>query len=324
MKKIMKKLTASATRLLVLALCLGLVSTGWAVTTTGYEDFGDAAGVMLWRGGLSTNDFHASTVIDVAADGTCGAEYAMTWANNNAQSSKRFCRTESSGGYSAPGLVLVYDEAGYKDSADSSFTPLSFGGLWVKVLQAANKPYAITGSSNNGRATEFGNSSYDGMTLFKFEKSFTINRQGAFSFNGTVTVDVAQDAVFSINASYPHQSLTIPSGSTLKLTGAGSVAIGNTDNGLVVDGTLDLSSATRPTLTGTNGGAGLVKISNGASLVLPSGTAIAILPCRYPRSHLHDCDPLSLDPIRCRATLHRQRIQRIANSDPSYAPLCGR
>ena len=267
----MRNLFTWAAARLVAAFALALPLAAMAVTTAGYEQFGDTAGVMLWRGGLSTNDFHTSTVIDVASDGTPGAEYAMTWANNNAQSSKRFCRTESSGGYSAPGLVLVYDEAGYRASVDSSFTPLSFGGLWVKALQADNTPYTITGASDSKeRDTEFGNSTYVGTTLFKFEKSFTIDRKGAFKFLGTANIDVAEDAVFSINASYPSQSISVPSGSTFKPTGKGSISIGNTGIGLSVAGALDLSASTstRPIIVGN------VTLNAGATLVFPSGTTI--------------------------------------------------
>ena len=242
----------------VIALTLFVCATGqaWAVTTTGYEDFGDTAGVVLWRGETAQANFHQSSVAAVASDGTVGAAGTMTWG--------QFC--SSQGAYSSPGKVLVYDAAGYRASSDAQFSPLSLGGLWVKSLADtdAGTVYAITGTGT--RATNFGVSGVS--SLFKLEKSFTIDRQGAFTFNGTVNLEVAQDTVFSINASYPHQNITVPSGSALKTTGAGSITIGNTDNGLVVNGTLDLSAATRPAMTG------LVKISQGSTLVLPAGTAV--------------------------------------------------
>ena len=247
--------------LLKLAITCSLPLAAMAVTTTGYEDFGDTAGVVLWRATTAEN-FSDGAVIAIAEDGTPGAEGTMTWG--------QFCNGQSA--FSAPGKVLVYDKASSDDETPVAYTqnptlnfrPISLGGMWVKTLAANGNPFGIVGT--NDRRAEFGYANY--TTLFKFEKSYTLDLQGAFTFNGTVNVDVAQDAVFSINTSYPHQTITVTSGSTLKPTGAGSITIGNIDHGLVVNGTLDLTAETRPTITG------MVEISVGASLVLPSGTAI--------------------------------------------------
>ena len=245
---------------LALALCLATPVVSWAVTTTGYEDFGDTAGVVLWRATTAEN-FSDGAVIAIAEDGTPGAEGTMTWG--------QFCNGQSA--FSAPGKVLVYDKASSDDETPVAYTqnptlnfrPISLGGMWVKTLTANGNPFGIVGA--NDRRAEFGYANY--TTLFKFEKSYTLDLQGAFTFNGTVNVDVAQDAVFSINTSYPHQTITVTSGSTLKPTGAGSITIGNIDNGLIINGALDLSAETRPTLTG------MVKIPVGATLVVPAGTA---------------------------------------------------
>ena len=244
-----------------LALCLATPIVSWAAyTTTGYEDFGNTAGVVLWRTTTEGN-FSGGAVIAIAEDGTPGEAGTLTWGQfSNGQAA-----------FSAPGKVLVYDKASsddetpvyYTQNPTLDFRPISFGGMWVKTLAASGNPFGIVGT--NDRRAEFGSAGY--TTLFKFEKSYTLDLQGAFTFNGTVNVDVAQDAVFSINASYPHQTITVTSGSTLKPTGAGSITIGNTDNGLIVNGTLDLSAETRPTLTG------MVKIPAGATLVVPAGTA---------------------------------------------------
>ena len=256
----MSKLITQIKRL-ALALCLATPIVSWAAyTTTGYEDFGTTAGVVLWRTTTEGN-FSGGAVIAIAEDGTPGEAGTLTWGQfSNGQAA-----------FSAPGKVLVYDKASSDDETPVDYTqnptldfrPISFGGMWVKTLAASGNPFGIVGT--NDRRAEFGYAGY--TTLFNFEKSYTLDLQGAFTFNGTVNVDVAQDAVFSINASYPHQTITVTSGATLKPTGAGSITIGNTDNGLIVDGTLDLSAETRPTLTG------MVKIPAGATLVVPAGTA---------------------------------------------------
>ena len=241
----------------------------WAATITGYEDFGDVAGVVLWRATQST--FHNSTVINVAADGTLGTAYAMDAGSNNTTSWKRFASNQGASCYTSPGTVLVYDKASsddetpvdYTQNSEPDFGPLSFGGLWVQTLAANGSPFKLADSGS--RATEFGNASYSGTTLFKFDKSFTIDRQGTFSFLGTVNLAVAQDAVFTINPSYPAQSIVVPAGTTLAPSGAGTITLNTA--GLTVNGTLDLTASTLPTISGN------VRFASGSSLVLPEGIA---------------------------------------------------
>lgn len=254
---------------LALALCFVTPLVSWAAATTGYEDFGDVAGVVLWRATQST--FHNSTVINVAADGTLGTAYAMDAGGNNTTSWKRFASNQGASCYTSPGTVLVYDKASsddetpvvYTQNSEPDFGPLSFGGLWVQTLAANGSPFKLADSGS--RATEFGNASYSGTTLFKFDKSFTIDRQGTFSFLGTVNLAVAQDVVFTINPSYPAQSIVVPAGSTLVPTGAGTITLNTA--GLTVNGTLDLMASTLPTISGN------VRFASGSSLVLPAGVA---------------------------------------------------
>ena len=257
MKKLLKWVAAAACALPLAAM---------AGTTAGYEDFGDVAGVVLWRATQTT--FHDSTVADVSANGTVGDEYAML-ADQSAKSWKRFASNQTA--YSAPGMLLVYDKASsddetpvdYTQNSEPDFGPLSFGGLWVQTLAANGSPFKLADSGS--RATEFGNASYSGTTLFKFDKSFTIDRQGTFSFLGTVNLAVAQDAVFTINPSYPAQSIVVASGSTLAPSGAGTITLNTA--GLTVNGTLDLTASTLPTISGN------VRFASGSSLVLPAGVA---------------------------------------------------
>lgn len=245
---------------LALALCFVTPLVSWAATITGYEDFGDVAGVVLWRATQTT--FHNSTVINVANDGTLGTAYAMDAGNNNTTSWKRFASNQGASCYTSPGTVLVYDEAGsYTVESDAQFGPMSFGGIWVKSLAANDAVFAIKGSGD--RKTEFG--AADKTTLFKFDKSFKIDRQGQFSFLGTVNLAVAQDAVFTINPSYPYQNIVIASGSTLAPSGAGTITLNTA--GLTVNGTLDLTASTLPTISGN------VRFAGGSSLVLPAGIA---------------------------------------------------
>ncbi len=237
-----------------LAAALALSLPALAVTTSGYEDFGETAGVILWRG--TQNDFHASTVADVAADGTVGEEYAMNTAQWH-----RFASNQSQ--YTSPGVVLVYDSAGtgdgYKYNPDCSFSPLSFGGMWVKTLAINSQPFSILGSGT--RNTEFGASGKS--TLFKFDASYTINRTGTTTFLGEATVDIAQGATFTAQANSSHV-VAVDSAAMLKLKGAGTLAV-TTMN---VAGTLDLSASTRPEISGN------VSLAGNATLVVPAGTAL--------------------------------------------------
>ena len=246
----LKRLAAATAILLPLAT--------WAATTTGYNDFGDTAGVVLWRGAGTM--FHTDKVIDVDAEGNLGVEYAMT-ADNGATSWQRFASNQQA--YSVPGKVLVYDQAGCAVSTDAQFAPLSFGGLWVKVLQAADTPYTITDNKTDAtdRTVELG--AADAATLFKFDASFKFNRNSPVQVLGTATFDIANGATFTINER-AGKGAQVDSGATMKLTGAGTLAV---TGGLTVDGTLDLSAATRPTISGD--------VTLFGTLVLPAGTVIS-------------------------------------------------
>jgi len=226
-----------------------------AVVTTGYEEFGNTAGVVLWRATQGT--FHNSTVADVAADGTVGTAYAMT-ADQSAKSWQRFAQNQAA--YSAPGKVLVYDETGYTPSSDAQFGPLSFGGIWVKALPSTGE-YTIAGTGD--RFTDFGYAGYS--TLFRFDKSFTINRANDTRCFGSVTINVAYGAVFT-----DVKALWIEANSKLSLTGSGEIDLSADNSGLFMNpsSTLDLSSATRPTITGN------VTLEDGATIALPAGTAV--------------------------------------------------
>ena len=246
----MKKLITGIKRL-ALALCLATPIVSWAAyTTTGYEDFGDTAGVVLWRGATDSENFHESTAVNVAAGGTEGDPATLNW--------NEFC--SSKGAYSAPGKLLVYDATGYRASSNADFGPLSLGGLWVKALASEaegseSTPYSVTGTGS--RYTDFGAAGYS--TYFKFEKSFSIERANDIRCYGNVTIDVASGATFS-NAT----ALWIENNSTVALTGEGTVEL---TNGLRMNAssTLDLSAATRPTIDGD------VTIPAGATLAVPAG-----------------------------------------------------
>ena len=251
--------TLTKIKRLALALCLATPFVSQAATTTGYEDFGDTAGVVLWRG--TEANFHASTVINVAADGTLGDPYVMVAnANNNTTSWQRFASNQNNA-YTSPGILLVYDTPGtgdgYKYNPNCTFGPLSFGGMWVKTLAINGLPFSILGSGD--RKTEFGASGKS--TLFKFDASYTIDRSGTTTFYGDATVDIAQGATCTAQANSSHV-VAVDSAATLKLKGAGTLAV-TTMN---VAGTLDLSAATVPTISGN------VAFAGNATLVLPAGT----------------------------------------------------
>lgn len=231
---------------------LALPAATWAATTVGYEAFGDTAGVVLWRGEGSV--FHEDKVAAVAADGTVGEAGTMTWG--------QFCKGQ--GPYASPGKVLVYDAAGYAESSDAQFSPLSLGGLWVKALADETEvtPYSVTGSNASGRYTDFGVAG--ATSLFKFDKDFKIDRSSATRCYGDVTIDVAQDAAFENTA-----ALWIEANSKIAFTGKGTVVLW--DNGLRMNSssTLDLSAEFVPKISGN------VTLADGSTLVLPAGTSVS-------------------------------------------------
>lgn len=253
---------------LALALCFVTPLVSWAAAATGYEDFGDVAGVQLWRTaatGSGVTDFAFAKFAAVATDGTVGETYTQNTsaATHWRRWASKYNNGDNSAYYTAPGLVLVYDQAGLMatPSKGATFAPVSFGGLWVKELGANNTPYGLTDEANKGRVTEFGATGCE--TLFKFEKSFTINRGAASTFYGTATVNITGDAVFTASTGY---ATVVDAGATLKLTGDSTAAM-SVGTGLTVNGTLDLTASTLPTISGN------VTLNNGSSLVLPAGIA---------------------------------------------------
>ncbi len=251
------------------AAILAVLAAGgaWATDYTGtnYAPWSYSAGCVVWRA-TSGQLFHKSTIADVAAGGTIGSSYDLdttghpwtAFANNGG------------GNYTAPGLTLVFDEAGYNGSSDAQFAPLSFGGLWVKVLQATDTPYCITDNKTDGtiRTVELG--ATGASTYFKFEKSFTFDRNSPTTVKGTATVDIASGATFTINAR-ANKGAVVESGNTLVLAGSGTLAV---TGGLTIGGTLDISAASVPTISGD------VTLSAGCTIVLPASaelnTAISI------------------------------------------------
>ena len=203
----------------IVAAACALPLATMAVTTTGYEQFGDTDGVVLWRG--TQNNFHESNLVDVGADGNPGDEYTM---NTSGHPWQVFARGQSA--YTSPGKVLVYDTPGtgdgYKYNPDCTFTPISFGGMWVQTLAINGQPFSILGNNAGKRYTEFGAS--DKSTLFKFDASFTINRTSTTTFFGEATVDIAQDATFTAQAD-SNYGVEVDSAATLKLKGAGTLAV---------------------------------------------------------------------------------------------------
>jgi len=257
----MSKLITQIKRL-ALALCLATPFVSRAAvefTDPTYTPWNGVSGAAAWRG--DGGNFEVSKVADIAADGTIGETYQMQWNNTVATTAKRFCSvctTTAHQGYVSPGMLLVYDQAGMAASANSTFTPLSFGGLWVKALadETEGTPYSVTGTGT--RYTDFGVAGFS--SYFKFDKSFTVNRSNDIRCYGDVTIDVAADATFKNTT-----ALWIENNGNVALTGAGTVEL---TNGLRMNAssTLDLSAATRPTIAAN------VTFPAGATLVVPAST----------------------------------------------------
>lgn len=247
----------------------GIALAAMDYTGTDYEPWNGVAGGVVWRGTGAT--FHNDYVADIAADGTIGTPYAMT-SDQGATAWQRFASNQTA--YSSPGMLLVYDKANsddetpvaYTQNSEAQFSPLTIGGLWVKTLAANDSPFQIGQAGT--RVTEFGNTSYEGTTLLKFDASFNLDRQSPCNFYGKVNVDVAQDATFAINPTYPNQQAYVPAGSTLVLTGEGTITT-PVNVGLVVAGTLDLSAETVPTIGGN------VTLSPDSTIALPTDATSA-------------------------------------------------
>ena len=262
----MSKLVTHIKRI-ALALCFAPPVVSWAAVDyagTDYEPWSYSAGCVVWRA-TSGQLFHASTVADVAADGTIGATYNLGSSGHPWNVFASTVNNAANPNYTSPGLTLVFDEAGYNASSDAQFAPLSFGGIWVKSLQAENTPYCITDNKTDGtdRKVELG--ATDASTYFKFDESFTFNRNSATEVKGTATVEIATGKTFTINAR-ANKGAVVESGNTLVLKGEGTLAVvaGLT---VAVGGTLDLSASTRPTIDGDVGLYG--------TIVLPEGTEVS-------------------------------------------------
>ena len=288
-----------------------------ASTTTGYEAWGDNAGVVLWRAVSGSQTlFHSSSVIDVASDGTIGTVYTMT-SGQGSTAWQRFASNQTA--FSSPGCVLVYDEGGYTASSDAQFAPLSFGGLWVKVLQSEGVPYTITDNKTDGtdRKVELGASGYS--TLFKFDASFTFNRNSAVNVLGTATVDIASGATFTINAR-ANKGATVASGNTLVLQGAGELSV---NGSISVAGTLDISATQRPSISGD------VTLASDSTIVLPAGTAIgSAVDIAVCSGTLSVGSPVnvkigSADPVSASLTVSNGKITLIETTSTYTATISG-
>lgn len=256
----MSKLFNWAAARLVAAFALALPLAAMAIDYTGtdYEPWSYSAGCVAWRATESL--FHASTVVDVPADGTIveGDAYAF----DTGHPWQVFASNQSA--YSAPGKVLVYDVAGKTAASDAQFAPLSFGGMWVKVLQAEGIPYSITDNKTDSsdRKVELG--ATGASTYFKFDESFTFDRNSATKVLGTATVEIASGKTFTINQR-DGKGAAVDAGNTLVLKGEGTLAV---VAGLSVSGTLDLSAATVPTISGD------VTLVGGSTIILPENTVV--------------------------------------------------
>lgn len=240
----------------VIALTLVICATGgaWAVSATAYTgtlEPWDYTTVYAW-GNESNATFHNGKVIPINADGTDGTAM-KNW--------NYFCSTRTSDGYTDPAPALYFRDAQSVTSSNFDFFPLTLGGLYVDSLGENDAIYTFTGDASN-RSTEFGYGT--AATYFKFNKSLTVNRGGETSFIGTATVEVADGATFT--AAKSGVQANVGNNSTLILTG-GATGLLAVPGGLAVNGTLDISAATRPTISGN------VTLSAGSTLVLPAGTA---------------------------------------------------
>lgn len=253
---------ASACFAAALALALPFAAKAVDYTGTDYAPWSYSAGCVVWRAS-SGQLFHKSTVADVASDGTIGATYDLDTTGHPWQV---FASNQSSA-YTTPGMTLVFDEAGYNNNSDAQFAPMSFGGLWVKALQADGTPYCITDNKTDGtdRTVELG--ATGASSYFKFDKSFTFNRNSATKVLGSATVEIASGATFTINAR-ANKGASVESGATLALKGAGTLAV---TGGLTVAGTLDLTAATLPTIDGD--------VALAGTIVLPAGTQLPYTVC---------------------------------------------
>jgi len=253
---------AAARLVAAFALVLPLAAMAVDYTGTDYAPWSYSAGCIVWRA-TSGQLFHASTVADVGVDGEGEIEIGQTYDfNTSGHPWQVFAKNQSA--YTAPGKVLVFDEAGYNNNSDAQFAPFDFGGMWVNALQAENTPYCITDSASGGtdRTVYLGASGYS--TYFRFDKSFTFDRNSPTKVMGEATVEIAAGATFQINAR-ANKGAVVDAGNTLVLKGEGVLDVGS---GLSVSGMLDLSAAAVPVIDGA------VTLAEGSTLALPAGTSL--------------------------------------------------
>ena len=222
----MSKLFNWASARLVAAFALALPLAAMAVDYTGtdYEPWSYSAGCVAWRATESL--FHSSTVVDVPADGVIVEEnaYALGSSGHPWNVFASTVNSQPNANYTSPGVTLVYDVAGKTAATDAQFAPLSFGGMWVKVLQAEGVPYSITDNKTDtsDRKVELG--ATGASTYFKFDESFTFDRNSATKVLGTATVEIANGKTFTINQR-AGKGAAVDAGNTLVLKGAGTLAV---------------------------------------------------------------------------------------------------
>lgn len=228
----------------------------------------DGRSVLAWRESASgTGNFHQSALSAVNSDGSMSAPVAMDASGGVDYNSFVYDNNK----YTKPGWVLYYDASGYKQSSNATFYELSFGGMCVTAEASDGNPYTITGSGDRG--VNLGHPDY--TTYFRFDKSFTFNREldrtEWTEFKGIVNVTVAEDAVFDVNsaqkeASFPH-NCALASGATLVMAGEGQMKLGTLN---ATGGTLDFSklstSRETPFIDGT------VQLAADTAIKLPAGT----------------------------------------------------
>jgi len=259
---------SSAFLVTTLALAAVLPTSAMAAvdyTGTDYEPWSYSQGCIVWRA-TSGQVFHGSTVADVGVDEEGKIKISDTYTfGSSGHPWQVFAKNQSA--YTAPGKVLVFDEAGYNNNSDAQFAPFDFGGMWVNALQAENTPYCITDSASGGtdRTVYLGASSYS--TYFRFDKSFTFDRNSQTKVVGEATVEIASGETFTINAR-ANKGAAVDMGNTLVLKGEGVLAV---TGGLTVDGTIDLTAASRPTIDGD--------VALNGTILLPAGTVLPYTVC---------------------------------------------
>ncbi len=256
-------MSISRTAGFALAAAVAASSNALAVdySNTIYAPWTYSAGCVAWR--ASEANFHQSTIAYIDSQAALSTN-ALGTAGNPWQAFARTLNGGSNSDYAAPGLALVYDEEGHTANSAASFSPLSLGGLWVSSYASAATadtdavPYSIGGTSANERVTELGADGYG--TLFRIDKSFSIERSSQTRILGSVSVEVAVLQRFQMSAS--GVQTVVAEDATLKLSGLGTVCAGG---GLVVNGTLDITSAGDEAISGP------VVINSTATIKIPAG-----------------------------------------------------